>query len=240
MSDGPLPAAGAGRPASRLPELSRHLESTVAVLRRLDLAAVDRLCGAVLRTHREGGTIFICGNGGSASTASHFGQDLAKSTALGRDDARRLRVIPLTDSVSAITAWANDHGYETAFEQPLRSLARPGDLLIALSGSGNSPNVLNAVRWANAAGLATFGVAGFDGGQLKRLARDTVHVDVHEMEVAENAHIVVTHLVVCAVREWRRRGGDVFRPLEAGSADARPRAEASAAAAAPPGVAPSS
>lgn len=177
---------------------------SAAVLERLDLDAVERLCRAVVRTHERGGTIFVCGNGGSASTASHFCQDLAKSTVCGANDARRLRVVALTDSVSAITAWANDCGYESVFEQPLRALGRAGDLLVALSGSGNSPNVLGAVRYANASGIATFALTGFDGGELKRVAQDCVHVGAAEMETAENAHLVVAHLVVCAVREWKR------------------------------------
>jgi D-sedoheptulose 7-phosphate isomerase len=178
------------------------------MLGRVDPAALERLCAAVVRVHERRGTIFVCGNGGSATTASHFAQDLAKSTLLGPDDADRLRVVALTD-VSVLTAWANDHGFDTVFEQPLRALARPGDLLVALSGSGNSANVLNAVRWANASGIETFAVTGFDGGELRRLAADAVHVDVADMEIAENVHLAVAHVVVCATREWKRerRGG---------------------------------
>jgi D-sedoheptulose 7-phosphate isomerase len=181
----------------------RQLDHTRAVLERIDRVALARLCAAVARTHEGGGTVFVCGNGGSATTASHFAQDLAKSTLLGDDDPDRLRVVALTD-VSVVTAWANDHGFETVFEQPLRALARGGDLLIALSGSGNSANVLNAVRWANANGVETFAVTGFDGGELRRLAADAVHVDVPDMEIAENAHLAVAHVVVCATREWKR------------------------------------
>jgi D-sedoheptulose 7-phosphate isomerase len=187
-----------------IPASAAHLERTLESLARLDSAAVERLVAEVRRTHARGGTIFVCGNGGSATTASHFAQDLAKSTATGPDDDRRLRVLALTDSVSNLTAWANDLGYETVFEQPLRALARPGDLLIAFSGSGNSRNVLAAVRFANGAGIATFAVTGGDGGALRRLARDAVHVEAAEMEVAENAHLVVAHQVVCALREWKR------------------------------------
>ena len=185
------------------PGALRQLDHTRAVLERIDRVALARLCAAVVRTHEGGGTVFVCGNGGSATTASHFAQDLAKSTLLGDDDPDRLRVVALTD-VSVVTAWANDHGFETVFEQPLRALARGGDLLIALSGSGNSANVLNAVRWANANGVETFAVTGFDGGELRRLAGDAVHVDVPDMEIAENAHLAVAHVVVCATREWKR------------------------------------
>jgi D-sedoheptulose 7-phosphate isomerase len=181
-----------------------HLERTLRVLVSLDAAAVERLAEAVLRAHGSGGTIFACGNGGSASTASHFAQDLAKSTLSGTSDRQRLRVISLVDGVSSLTAWANDHGYESVFEQPLRALGRPGDLLVAFSGSGNSANVVAAVRHANANGIETFAVTGFDGGELRRIAQDAVHVPAGEMELAENAHLVVAHQVVCAVREWKR------------------------------------
>jgi D-sedoheptulose 7-phosphate isomerase len=175
----------------------------LAALAQLDQAAVQRLVAAILETHERGGTIFVCGNGGSATTASHFAQDLTKSTATGPADHHRLRVLALTESVSSLTAWANDLGYDAVFEQQLRALGRPGDLLIALSGSGASPNVLNAVRYAHDADIATFAVTGFDGGPLRRLARDTVHVATGQMEIAENAHLVVIHQVVCAVREWK-------------------------------------
>jgi D-sedoheptulose 7-phosphate isomerase len=184
--------------------IAAHLEDTLAALARLDQAAVARLVAAIQDTHERRGTIFVCGNGGSATTASHFAQDLAKSTAAGPEDDRRLRVLALTESVSSLTAWANDVGYEAVFEQQLRTLGRPGDLLIALSGSGASANVLKAVRYAHDSDISTFAVTGFDGGDLRRLARDTIHVETAEMEVAENAHLVVLHQVVCAVREWKR------------------------------------
>ena len=179
------------------------LAATLAALEALDRAAVARLAEAVCRTHARGGTVFFCGNGGSATTASHFAHDLAKSTLRDDADGDRVRAIALNDAASGLTAWANDSGYETVFEQPLRALARPGDLLVAISGSGNSRNVLNAVRWAGEHGLGTFGLTGFDGGALRDLAQDAVHVPVAHMEVAENAHVVVMHLVVRAVRRWK-------------------------------------
>lgn len=193
----------------------RQLAATIDVLCGLDWEAVERLALAVVRAHERGGTVFVCGNGGSAATASHFAQDLAKSTLLGLADGARLRVLALHDNVSGLTAWANDHGYATVFEQPLRALARPGDLLIAISGSGRSSNVLNAVRYANGAGVATFALAGFDGGELTHLAEDAVLVPIFDMEIAENAHMVVAHLVVCALRGWK--GGP---PALGGSAPA--------------------
>jgi len=199
------------------PPAETCLERTVAALQRVDAAAVGRLVAAVLRAHERGGTIFVCGNGGSASTASHFAQDLGKGTITGPADDRRLRVVALTESVSALTAWANDHGYAAVFEQPLRALGGPGDLLIAFSASGNSPNVLRAVRYAQEAGIATFALSGFDGGDLTRIADDAVHAEVGEIEIAENVHLAVAHQVVCSVREWKRGPAGGGSP-QAGSA----------------------
>ncbi len=189
---------------TELTALGAQLDETIELLGRLDRSAVGRLAAAVIGTHERGGTVFACGNGGSAATASHFCQDLAKSTLSSPADPRPLRVLSLADNLSGLTAWANDSGYAAVFEQPLRALGRAGDLLVAFSGSGNSPNVLNAVRWANGAGLGTFALTGFDGGELRRIAADAVHVDAGAMETAENAHMVVAHLVVCAVRESKR------------------------------------
>jgi D-sedoheptulose 7-phosphate isomerase len=184
-------------------QLTGRLQETIGALGKLDRQGVHQLCDQIIRTHAEGGTVFACGNGGSACTASHFCQDLGKATITGAGDDGRLRVVSLTDSVSALTAWANDHGYDTVFEQPLRALGRAGDLLVAFSGSGNSRNVLNAVRYANSCGIATFALTGFDGGELKRLARDGVHVEVRDMAAAENAHMVIAHLAIAGVRDWK-------------------------------------
>jgi D-sedoheptulose 7-phosphate isomerase len=194
--------------------LDSRLEATIAVLQRMQRSAVERLGQEVLRTHAAGGTIFICGNGGSATTAAHFAQDLGKSTLHGTMDADRLRVLSLAENLSGLTAWANDHGYESVFEQPLRALGRPGDLLVALSGSGNSPNVLRAVEYANQTGIGTFALVGFDGGTLKHLARDCVHVEIDDMEIAENAHLVIAHLVVGYVRDQKRSSETLGQPRE--------------------------
>ena len=141
-----------------------------ALLEDLD-AQTDRFIATLYRGFEEERTIFLCGNGGSAAAASHFGQDLAKGTLSSMSATRRFRVIPLTDNIGFITALANDEGYESIFEQQLRNLAREGDLLVAISGSGNSPNVLRAVEYAHSIGMTTIGVTGFDGGKLRALAR---------------------------------------------------------------------
>src|ERR1700733_5792656 len=143
-------------------------------LSRIDPAEVKALADAIYRCYQARRFVFIIGNGGSGSSASHFCEDLGKCT-LRREDfdndaKKRLRILSLTDNTPYILAWANDEGFERVFVEQLKNLANPGDLLIAISGSGNSPNVLQAVEWANKNGLKTFGCTGFTGGKLKDLA----------------------------------------------------------------------
>ena len=161
----------------------------------------DAFVECLHRAFEEGRTVFLVGNGGSAANASHFGQDLAKGTLSSMSATRRFRVIPLTDNIGFITALANDEGYDSIFEQQLRNLAQSGDLLIAISGSGNSPNVLRAVEYARSIGMKTIGVTGFDGGKLRQAADESVHIPVEDMGMTEALHGVVFHLAMCQLRE---------------------------------------
>jgi D-sedoheptulose 7-phosphate isomerase len=160
----------------------------------------DRLVETLFEAFEEERTIFLIGNGGSAAAASHFGQDLAKGTLSSMQAKRRFRVIPLTDNIGFITALANDEGYDSVFEQQLRNLARRGDLLIAISGSGNSSNVLRAVEYARSIGMKTIGVTGFDGGKLRGLVDESVHVPIEDMGMTEAMHGVVFHLAMAQLR----------------------------------------
>src|SRR5713101_5133697 len=144
-------------------------------LDRINPGEVKALADAIFECYQQKRFVFLCGNGGSGSNASHFCEDLGKGT-LRREDfdndaKKRLRVLSLTDNTPYILAWGNDEGFERVFVEQLKNLAGPGDLLIAISGSGNSPNVLRAVQWANKNGVATFGCTGFAGGKLKTLAQ---------------------------------------------------------------------
>jgi D-sedoheptulose 7-phosphate isomerase len=160
----------------------------------------DRLVESLYEAFEDERTIFLAGNGGSAAAASHFGQDLAKGTLASMQAKRRFRVVPLTDNVGFITALANDEGYESIFEQQLRNLGRRGDVLVAISGSGNSPNVLRAVEYARSIGMRTIGVTGFDGGKLRALADESVHVPIEDMGMTEALHGVVFHLAMAQLR----------------------------------------
>jgi D-sedoheptulose 7-phosphate isomerase len=169
-------------------------------LARIDEREVQALADLVFECYEHGRTVFLCGNGGSGSNCSHFCEDLGKGT-LRREDfdddrKKRLRVLSLTDNTPYILAWGNDEGFDRVFVEQLKNLARPGDLLVAISGSGNSPNVLRAVDWANRNGLKTFGCTGFSGGKLKALARQGLHVPLDDMGIVESIHLTAFHWIV--------------------------------------------
>ncbi|MBI2504856.1 MAG: SIS domain-containing protein [Candidatus Latescibacteria bacterium] len=164
-------------------------------LNTLDLAAVQQAREWVGETRRKGRQLFLCGNGGSAATASHLANDLGKGASYGKPAARRFRVVALTDNVPWMTALANDVGYESIFAEQLRNLGQEGDLLIAISGSGNSPNVLKAVEVAREQGMRSVGWCGFGGGKLAGLVDLPVVVGSHHMGRVEDVHAVLMHLI---------------------------------------------
>jgi D-sedoheptulose 7-phosphate isomerase len=157
---------------------------------------LDRVAEAAawLREARDAGRqIFVCGNGGSAATASHFVCDVLKGCSYGR--GKRFRILALHDNLPTLTAYSNDVSYEQALVEPLKNYAQRGDVLIALSGSGNSPNVLHAVAWANANGLRTIGLTGRDGGRLGAMVQLQIHVPDMHMGRIEDGHMVVCHML---------------------------------------------
>jgi len=176
--------------------VQEYLERVCEEIRKIDPAQVESLSGLIEERYRSGRFVFIAGNGGSGSNASHLCEDLAKCTLRDFEGQRRLKVLSLTDNTAWIMAVANDMNYEGIFVEQLKNLASPGDLLVAISGSGNSPNVLKAVSWANDHGMTTVGVTGYGGGKLKALAHHNLHAGVDDMGVAESLHQVVFHWVI--------------------------------------------
>jgi len=174
-----------------LEQLDIYLTEIARTLAAIPRPALEAVAQALWETYERDGTIFVCGNGGSAATASHLACDLAKWTIC--PDRRRVRALALTDNVPLMTAWSNDRSYESVFVEQLLTHYRPGDLLVAISGSGNSPNVIQAVMWANQAGAPTIGLSGFDGGKLAKLVRHSLHVENHVMPQVEDAHSAVCH-----------------------------------------------
>jgi D-sedoheptulose 7-phosphate isomerase len=168
---------------------------------RIDPAQVQKLSDLMWERYLAGRFVFVIGNGGSGSNASHFCEDIGKGTLKLPDDLadtgkKRFRILSLTDNTPYILAWGNDEGFDRVFVEQLRNLASPGDLLIAISGSGNSKNILRSIEWANANGLTTFGCTGFSGGTLQTLAHHNLHVPLDDMGIVETVHLAAFHWVV--------------------------------------------
>lgn len=169
-------------------------------LGRIDPAQINKLSDLIYECYQLGRFVFVIGNGGSGSNASHFCEDIGKGTLkrsdFDNDAKRRVKILSLTDNTPYILAWGNDEGFDRVFVEQLKNLASSGDLLIAISGSGNSPNILRAVDWANRNGVATFGCTGFGGGKLKTLANHNLHVPLDDMGIVESIHLTAFHWVV--------------------------------------------
>ena len=179
---------------------SAYLDRFQRELSKVDAASIQRWSDALFSAWQGQKQVFIIGNGGSGTTASHLAEDLAKGTipdaSLNDEEFQRLRVQSLTDNVGWIMAVGNDLAYDQIFVQQLMNLAQPGDLLIAISGSGNSPNILNAVDWANRHGVKTFGLTGYSGGQLQGMQQDGIHVALDDMGMVESIHLGIHHWVL--------------------------------------------
>ena len=181
-------------------ELPAYMSRLNAELDRTPREPIQRLADAIYKCWEDGKFVFIIGNGGSGSNSSHFCEDLGKST-LDRKDftndaVKRLKVLSLTDNTPYILAWGNDEGFDRVFVEQLKNFASPGDVLVAISGSGNSPNILNAVEWANRHDLVTWGITGYSGGKLQSLAKKNLHVPLDDMGIVECVHLTVFHWIL--------------------------------------------
>jgi D-sedoheptulose 7-phosphate isomerase len=175
-----------------------YLTYVSEILAKLDRDQIARFIEALLEARRRGATVFFLGNGGSAATASHFQNDLMR----WRDNP--MRIISLTDNVAVLTAIANDHGYDQVFRMQLENLLLPGDVVVAISVSGNSPNVVLAMEYAISKDAVTVGLTGFDGGRLAEMVDINIHVPTlpGEYGPAEDVHMILDHLIVSFLWEW--------------------------------------
>jgi D-sedoheptulose 7-phosphate isomerase len=171
------------------------------VMADLPHGAIGQATGELMRAYDEGKSVFVFGNGGSAALASHFACDLGKGTVIGNNGHRRFPVMALTDNVPVITAWANDSCYDQIFAEQLRTFVAAGDVAFAISASGNSPNVLQALEAAKDAHATTVGLTGFDGGKMKNLCDVCVVLPSDNMQIIEDFQLSVTHAVFSVIRQ---------------------------------------
>jgi D-sedoheptulose 7-phosphate isomerase len=172
---------------------SLYKADVLKAIETIDLEKVNQAIGVLVRARDEGRRIFVCGNGGSASTASHFVCDMVKGASFNRP--KRFRIMALTDSLPTITAYSNDVGYDCVFVEQLKNFAEPGDVLMAISGSGNSPNVLRAVEYATSIGCTTIALSGRNGGKLGPLAQLNIQATNPHMGRIEDMHMIVMHMI---------------------------------------------
>jgi D-sedoheptulose 7-phosphate isomerase len=172
----------------------QYFKELQRVVARLSHEGIDQIADALYKAYESERIVYTFGNGGSASLASHFACDLGKGTAYC-NGGKRFRALALTDNLPALTAWANDSSYEDIFSEQLRNFVHPKDVAFAISGSGNSKNVLNALEVAREAGATTLGISGFEGGQMKSLCDICAVVPSNNMQIIEDMHLAMAHSI---------------------------------------------
>ena len=172
-------------------DYSRRLQNLLA---SSDWSPAGHLAEELIECWRSGRQVFLCGNGGSAANAMHLANDLLYGISKTRGSGLRVTALPANASV--LTCLANDEGYDEVFAMQLAVQARPGDVLIVLSGSGNSPNIVKALQQAREMGVRTYAILGYDGGRAKTLADSSIHFAVDDMQISEDMQLVVGHMVM--------------------------------------------
>ena len=182
----------------------RYLSELITSINAIPLDKVREIAGVLKDAYKKGRHVFIMGNGGSAATASHFVCDLAKGTRV--PGKKHFKAIGLTDNVPLLTAWSNDVAYKDVFKSQLENLMEKGDIVIMFTGSGNSPNILEAAKYSKKAGAKTIAFTGFDGGKIRKLADICMIVPSNNMERIEDIHLVLEHLIKLYLWEEIREG----------------------------------
>ncbi len=173
--------------------INNYLSRLQNCIDNLDRKEIDTFIKLLLQVRDEGRTIFILGNGGSAATASHFCCDFNKGMSYGLD--KKFKMICLNDNVATMMAYANDVSYENIFVEPLKNFFKEGDMVIGISGSGNSKNVLKAIEYANEHNGLTIGLTGYNGGDLKKIAKYSVNANINNMQITEDIHMIFCHMI---------------------------------------------
>jgi len=173
--------------------IDNYFERLKNCIDRLNRSEIETFINILIKARDEGKNIYIMGNGGSAATASHFCCDFNKGMSYRKD--KKFKFICLNDNIPTLMAYANDVSYDSVFAEQLKNFLEPGDVVIGISGSGNSKNVLNAIDYANKKGAVTVGLTGFSGGVLKGIARYSVNVNIDDMQITEDIHMVLDHMI---------------------------------------------
>ena len=181
-------------------DLTDYLSRLQACISSLDVAEIRQMLELLITSMENGSRIYIFGNGGSAATASHLACDLNKGVGYGRKE--KFKVTCLSDNIGILTAYANDVGYESVFVEQIRGILHPEDLVMGISGSGNSPNVLAAIAYANECGVTTIGLTGYDGGKLRKLAKYSCNANINDMQISEDVHMILSHLIMATVVKY--------------------------------------
>ena len=179
--------------------IQKYISHLQGVLERLKINDVRKSIDVIMDAYHDDKQVFVIGNGGSASTASHLACDLGKGTSV--KDKKRFRVISLTDNVATMTAWSNDVSYEDVFIEQLKNLVNSGDVVIGISASGNSENVIRAMQHASEIGCRTIGWSGFGGGRLAAICEVNVIVDSDQYGPVEDVHLILNHILHAWIRE---------------------------------------
>ena len=174
--------------------IGAYFEKLIDTIEKLDIEQINDAMREIEKAYKRQGTIYIFGNGGSAATASHIVCDFNKG--ISDQKEKKFNVVCLNDNIPTITAIANDIGYEEVFRYQLQSKLKENDLVIAISGSGNSQNILLAAEYAKSKGIPIVALCGYDGGKLKQIANYCMHVNINDMQITEDIHMIFDHMMM--------------------------------------------
>ena len=175
-------------------EIEAYFGELKSAIDKLDRHEIELFIQILLNAYNSGNQIFVMGNGGSAATASHFVCDLNKGVSFGRE--KRFKVICLNDNTPTVMSYSNDVNYDDIFVEQLKNFIQENDVVIGISGSGNSENILKAMNYANSKNAITVGLTGYKGGKLKNIAKHSVNADIENMQLSEDIHAMILHLVM--------------------------------------------
>lgn len=177
-------------------QIECYIDRLKNTLDRLERKEIEQFAQILNTARNKGANIFIMGNGGSATTASHFCCDFNKVASYGYDSKKRFKFICLSDNIATLMSYSNDVCYEDIFVEQLKNFLESQDVVIAISSSGNSPNIIKAIEYANNKGVITVGLTGCDGGHLKEKAKYTVNANVNDKQIAEDIHLILCHMLM--------------------------------------------